>query len=200
MPAHRSGGKPKQETPFMQPRPLEPSEPVVLALVDAVTAWQSALEQTLCASGLNYAQWLLLRAIRQDAFVRGSPLTGPMPIDVARSETMLDELQRDGWIEYADTQAPRIADSAASRLQRTAQALSALHSVSVAAFSSQERVALGSLLERMKTTLSDHTTRQVRAGTQAARQETAAAPPHCPGLPPVAHRPTTCPTLAATRL
>ncbi|AQV93624.1 MarR family transcriptional regulator [Cupriavidus necator] len=181
----------------MQPRPLEPSEPVVLALVDAVTAWQSALEQTLRASGLDYAQWLLLRAIRQGAFVRGTPLAGLMPIDVARSETMLDELRRDGWIEYAGTQAPRIAESAASRLQRTAQALSALHSVSVAPFSSQERAALGSLLERMKTTLDGHTARQVRAGTEAARQELHVSPAPCPGLPPVAHRPASCPTLAA---
>ncbi|WP_432259856.1 MarR family winged helix-turn-helix transcriptional regulator [Cupriavidus sp. TMH.W2] len=183
----------------MQPRPLEPSEPVVLALIDAVTAWQGALNQTLRTSGLNYAQWLLLRAIRHGAFVRGAPLAGPMPIDAARSETMLDELQRDGWIEFAATEAPRIAEGAANRLQRAAQALSALHSVSVAAFSSQERAALGSLLERMKTTLNGHTSRQIRAGSDAAGQDKPVPPVHCPGLPPVAHRPAACPTLAATR-
>lgn len=185
----------------MQPRPLEPNEPVVLALVDAVTAWQEALEQTLSASGLNYAKWLLLRAIRQGAFVRGSPLPGAMRIDVAQSEQMLRDLERDGWIEYGDAPHPRVADAAASRLERTGQALSALHSVSVAPFSSQERVALGSLLERMKITLSDHTTRQIRVGTEAARQEKPAAAPAvtCTGLPPVAHRPASTPTLARAR-
>ncbi|WP_042885022.1 hypothetical protein [Cupriavidus necator] len=186
----------------MQPRPLEPNEPVVLALVDAVTAWQEALEQTLSASGLNYAKWLLLRAIRQGAFVRGSPLPGTMRVDVAQSEQMLQDLERDGWIEYADALHPHIADAAASRLERTGQALSALHSVSVAPFSSQERVALGSLLERMKITLSDHTTRQIRVGTEAARHEKPAAAPAatCTGLPPVAHRPASTPTLARARL
>ncbi len=184
----------------MQPRPLEPSEPVVLALVDAVTAWQSALEQTLCASGLNYAQWLLLRAIRQDAFVRGSPLTGPMPIDVARSETMLDELQRDGWIEYAGTQRPALQNaqptgcSAPRRPSARCTACQWRHSIPRSVLRWHPAGA------DEVTTLSDHTTRQVTRGTEAARQEKAAAPSHCPGLPPVAHRPTSCPTLAATRL
>ncbi|WP_454735270.1 MarR family transcriptional regulator [Cupriavidus necator] len=186
----------------MQPRPLEPNEPVVLALVDAVTAWQEALEQTLSASGLNYAKWLLLRAIRQGTFVRGLPLPGAMPIDVAQSEQMLQHLQRDGWIEYAENMPPRIAEAAASQVERTAQAMSALHSVSVGPFSSQERVALGSLLERMKITLSDHTTRQIRVGSEAAGQEKPAAAPAvtCAGLPPVAHRPASMPTLARARL
>ncbi|MFJ4289835.1 MarR family transcriptional regulator [Cupriavidus sp. NPDC089707] len=197
----------------MQPRPLEPNEPVVLALVDAVTAWQDALEQTLSASGLTYAKWLLLRAIKRGDFVRGAPLPGAMPIDVPQSELLLHELRRDGWIEYAEADTPRISGTAVSRLERASQALSALHSVSVAPFSSQERVALGSLLERMKIRLSDHTTRQVRVGSEAARQDklatTAAgtasgiapqasvAP--CTGLPPVAHRPASCPTLASAR-
>lgn len=198
----------------MQPRPLESNEPVVLALVDAVTAWQDALEQTLSASGLNYAKWLLLRAIRRGDFVRGAPLPGAMPIDVPQSELLLQELRRDGWIEYAEGNAPRmprISDTAASRLERVSQALSALHSVSVAPFSPQERVALGSLLERMKIRLNDHTTRQIRVGGEAARQDklaggaaTQAGAPasavSCTGLPPVAHRPASCPSLASARL
>ncbi|WP_354684866.1 MarR family transcriptional regulator [Cupriavidus necator] len=181
----------------MQPRPLEPNEPVVLALVDAVTAWQDALEQTLSASGLNYAKWLLLRAIRRGAFVRGSTLPGAMPIDATRSELLLAELERDGWIEYSDNLPPRIAESAAGRLERASQALSALHSVSVAPFNSQERVALGSLLERMKITLSDHTTRQIRVGGEA--QDKPATPVTCTGLPPIAHRPASTPILARVR-
>ncbi|SOY43894.1 MarR family transcriptional regulator [Cupriavidus taiwanensis] len=180
----------------MQPRHLEPSEPVVLALIDAVTAWQGALDQTLRASGLNYSQWLLLRAIRQGAFKRGAPLAGPMPIDAAQSEMMLDELRRDGWIEYTGTLPPRLAEGATARVQRTAQALSALHSVSVAAFNSQERAALVSLLDRMKSTLSGHTARQVRTVSETARQERHTQPLPCPGLPPVAHRPASCPSLA----
>ncbi|MBP0628463.1 MULTISPECIES: hypothetical protein [unclassified Cupriavidus] len=199
----------------MQPRPLEPNEPVVLALVDAVTAWQDALEQTLSASGLNYAKWLLLRAIRRGDFVRGAPLPGAMPIDVPQSELLLHELRRDGWIEYAEANSPRmprISDTAASRLERASQALSALHSVSVAPFSPQERVALGSLLERMKIRLNDHTTRQIRVGGEAARQDKpataggaaaqagmAASVVPCTGLLPVAHRPASCPTLASAR-
>ncbi|MCY1351030.1 hypothetical protein D9M68_608040 [compost metagenome] len=200
----------------MQPRPLEPNEPVVLALVDAVTAWQDALEQTLSASGLTYAKWLLLRAIRRGNFVRGAPLPGALPIDTPQSELLLHELRRDGWIEYAEATTPRISDTATSRLERVSQALSALHSVSVAPFSSQERVALGSLLERMKIRLNDHTTRQIRVGGEAARQDklataagTAGGTPNqagvpasgvpCTGLPPVAHRPASCPTLASAR-
>ncbi|NOV24139.1 MarR family transcriptional regulator [Cupriavidus necator] len=180
----------------MQPRPLEPSEPVVLALIDAVTAWQGALEQTLQASGLTYSQWLLLRAIRQGAFKRGLSLGGPMPIDAAQSEAMLDELRRDGWIEYTATMAPRVAEGATMRMQRTAQALSALHSVSVAAFNPQERAALVSLLDRMESTLISHTSRQVRSVAETARQERHTQPLPCPGLPPVAHRPASCPSLA----
>ncbi|BDB23837.1 MarR family transcriptional regulator [Cupriavidus sp. P-10] len=196
----------------MQPRPLEPNEPVVLALVDAVTAWQDALEQTLSASGLTYAKWLLLRAVRRGDFVRGAPLPGAMPIDVPQSELLLHELRRDGWIEYAEAITPRIADTAVSRLERASQALSALHSVSVAPFSPQERVALGSLLERMKIRLNDHTTRQIRVGGEAARQDklanaagtatpagVSASVVPCTGLLPVAHRPASCPTLASAR-
>ena len=48
----------------MQPKALDIHEPVVLALVDAVTAWQGALDQTLRVAGLTYPEWLLLQAIR----------------------------------------------------------------------------------------------------------------------------------------
>ncbi|WER44583.1 MarR family transcriptional regulator [Cupriavidus sp. WKF15] len=146
----------------MHSKPLEPNEPVVLALMDAVTAWQGALEQTLSASGLNYGKWLLLRAIMQNAFVRHEPLAGVMPIDAARAEHMLGELQRDGWIEYSDSGAPRISAAAEGRVERVWQAVKALHSVSVSPFSSHERVALGALLQRMKLTLSDHSARRSR--------------------------------------
>ncbi|WP_224004714.1 MarR family winged helix-turn-helix transcriptional regulator [Cupriavidus pinatubonensis] len=155
-----------EETPIMNNKPLEPNEPVLLALVDAVTAWQSALEQTLAASGLNYAKWLLLRAIRQNAFVRHEPLVGAMLIDAACSERLLSDLLRDGWIECADSDAaPHICTTAEGRLERVWQAVKALHSVSVSPFNSQERVALGTLLQRMKLTLSDHSERRSRSTT-----------------------------------
>ncbi|CAG2128493.1 MarR family transcriptional regulator [Cupriavidus numazuensis] len=150
----------------MHTKPLEPNEPVVLALVDAVTAWQRALEQTLAASGLNYAKWLLLRAIRQNIFVRHEPLAGAMLIDAACSERLLSDLQGDGWIEYSGSAAaPQICAAAEGRLERVWQAVKALHSVSVSPFSSQERAALGTLLQRMKLTLSDHSERRNRSTT-----------------------------------
>ncbi|ODV42231.1 MarR family transcriptional regulator [Cupriavidus sp. UYMMa02A] len=150
----------------MQTKPLEPNEPVVLALVDAVTAWQGALEQTLSASGLNYAKWLLLRAIRQNAFVRHEPLASALLIDGACAERLLGELQRDGWVECSDPAMPRISAAAESRVERVWQAVKALHSVSVSPFNSQERVALGTLLQRMKLTLSDHSARRSRTTPQ----------------------------------
>jgi hypothetical protein len=157
----------------MHTKPLEPNEPVVLALVDAVIAWQGALEQTLSASGLNYGKWLLLRAIRQNTFVRHAPLAAAMLIDAACAERMLGELHRDGWVEYSDTAAPRISAAAEGRIERAWQAVKALHSVSVAPFNSQERVALGTLLQRMKLTLSDHSARRSRS----AAAEPVAVPP-----------------------
>ena len=150
----------------MHTKPLEPNEPVVLALVGAVMAWQAALEQTLSASGLNYGKWILLRAIWQNAFVRHEPLAGTMLIDVASSERMLGELHDDGWVEYSSTGAPRIPAAAEHRVERVWGAVKALHSVSVSPFNSHERVALGTLLQRMKLTLSDHSARRSR-GTAA---------------------------------
>jgi len=171
----------------MQSKPLEPNEPVVLALVDAVTAWQGALEQTLSVSGLSYTKWLLLRAIRQNAFVRHQPFLGAMPIDVACSERLLSELAQDGWVEYSDTVAPRIAEAASTRLERAWQAVKALHSVSVAPFSSQERVALGSLLQRMQLTLSDHSARRSRSECAASAEAAAACRTTPPGSNHRAH-------------
>lgn len=146
----------------MHTKPLEPNEPVVLALVDAVMAWQGALEQTLSTSGLNYGKWILLRAICQNAFVRHEPLAGAMLIDAACAERMLNELHDDGWVEYAGTGTPRISAAAEGRVERVWGAVKALHSVSVSPFSSHERVALGTLLQRMKLTLSDHSARRSR--------------------------------------
>lgn len=150
----------------MHTKPLEPNEPVVLALIEAVMAWQGALEQTLSASGLNYGKWVLLRAIWQNAFVRHEPLAGALLIDVASSERMLGELHDDGWVEYSSTGAPRIPAAAEARVERVWGAVKALHSVSVSPFNSHERVALGTLLQRMKLTLSDHSARRSR-GTAA---------------------------------
>ncbi len=146
----------------MHTKPLEPNEPVVLALVDAVIAWQGALEQTLSTSGLNYGKWVLLRAIWQNVFVRNEPLAGVMLIDAACAERMLGGLHNAGWVEYSATGAPRISAAAEGRVERVWGAVKALHSVSVAPFNSHERVALGTLLQRMKLTLSDHSARRSR--------------------------------------
>jgi len=146
----------------MPSRALQASEPLVLALIEAVTAWQRALERTLSSSGLNYVKWLLLRAIAKGEFVRGAALCGPVMIDASWSERLLRELRDDGWLAFAGQEPPRIPAEADARVQRVGLAVKALHSVSVAPFNTQERVALGSLLERMKGTLHDHTQRQRR--------------------------------------
>ncbi|AOY93672.1 hypothetical protein BKK79_19070 [Cupriavidus sp. USMAA2-4] len=151
---------------------LEASEPLILALTDAMTAWQGALELTLSAAGLSYVKWLLLRAIARGNFTRGAALCGPVLIDPPWSERLLRELRDDGWLSFAGSEAPRIRTDAEDRVRRVWQAVKALHSVSVAPFNAQERVALGSLLERMKGTLHDHTGRQRRL---APAQETEAA-------------------------
>ncbi len=146
----------------MQPKALEIHEPVVLSLVDAVTAWQSALDQTLSLSGLTYPKWLLLRAIRLDQFTRGQPCQGAIFLDVPQTERMLRELHADGWLEFPDDGTTRIAPEAWPRLERAAQAVRALHSVSVGQLASAERAALTSLLHRMTTTLDDHAQRHNR--------------------------------------
>ena len=150
---------------------LEASEPLILALTDAMTARQGALELTLSAAGLSYVKWLLLRAIARGNFTRGAALCGPVLIDPL-GPRLLRELRDDGWLSFAGNEAPRIRTDAEDRVRRVWQAVKALHSVSVAPFNAQERVALGSLLERMKGTLHDHTGRQRRL---APAQETEAA-------------------------
>ncbi|ABF08068.1 hypothetical protein ACUXAV_003875 [Cupriavidus metallidurans] len=146
----------------MQPKALDTHEPVVLALVEAVTAWQGALEQTLGVSGLTYPKWLLLRAIRHEEFVRGKPCETAIFLDVAQSEHMLRELGDDGWLSFDADGTPRIAPASVARMKRAAQAIKALHSVSAGQFSTSERAALSSLLHRMTTTLEDHVARHIR--------------------------------------
>ena len=151
----------------MQPKALEIHEPVVLSLVDAVTAWQSALEQTLSVSGLTYPKWLLLRAIRLGQFTRGQPCHGAIFLDVPQTERLLRELHADGWLEFPEDGTPQLAPQACVRLERAGQAVRALHSVSVGQLGAGERAALTSLLHRMTTTLDDHAARHHR---QAAHE------------------------------
>lgn len=146
----------------MQPKALEINEPIVLALVDAVTAWQGALEQTLSVSGLTYPKWLLLRAIHQGAFRRGLPLATAVFLDVAHTERLLVELRDDGWLAFDVDGTPHIATSASTRLDRAGQGVKALHSLSVGQFNAEERVALTGLLHRMTGTLTDHAERHRR--------------------------------------
>ncbi|CAG2128108.1 MarR family transcriptional regulator [Cupriavidus plantarum] len=146
----------------MQPKALETNEPVVLALVDAVTAWQAALEQTLSVSGLTYTKWLLLRAIGQERLTRAQPFHGPVFMDIAEMETQLASLHADGWIEFTETGNACISPAARARFDRAAQAVKALHSVSVGHLNSEERAALGGLLQRMTGTLHDHAERRSR--------------------------------------
>ncbi|WP_420992191.1 MarR family transcriptional regulator [Cupriavidus sp. 30B13] len=151
----------------MRPKALEPTESVLLALMASVREWQSALDQTLSEVGLDYPGWLLLRAIRQEEFVRHAPYAGLMPISVAQSEAMLGPLQAHGWIALDASGQPFIPAAALARVERVYTALKALHSVSLAPFSSAERAALTASLLRMKATLHDHCERR---GRQAGRQ------------------------------
>ncbi|RZT42400.1 MarR family transcriptional regulator [Cupriavidus agavae] len=146
----------------MQPKALEIHEPVVLSLVDAVTAWQDALDRTLNVSGLTYPKWLLLRAIKQDQFTRGQPCPGAILLDVPQTERLLRELHADGWLEFPADGSPRIAASAERRIERAAQGVRALHSVSVCNLNAAERAALTGLLHRMTATLEDHSARHAR--------------------------------------
>ncbi len=149
----------------MEHRAFATSEPVVQGLIEAVCAWQAALEQALSDFGISYTKWLLLRAIACGDFIRHQAYRGQILIDADLSERLLEELHAHGWIELAE--APRIADSAHGRLERVWQAVKALHSVSVAAFNPQERAALSALLRRMSQTLGDHTARRRKHGTPA---------------------------------
>lgn len=161
----------------MQSTAHEVNEPVVLALVDAVTAWQGALEQTLSVSGLTYPNWLLLRAIRKDVFRRGKPCETAIFLDVPHTERLLRELSDAGWLEFAADGTPRLATTAVSRMERAAQAVKALHSVSVGHLSSGERSALSSLLNRMTGTLQDHAERHSRHAAWERSELSVVVPP-----------------------
>lgn len=157
----------------MVTKPNESVEPTVVALIDAVTAWQGALDQTLSASGLTYAKLLLLRAIAQREFERGQGYRGAVFVDAKLAEHLLEQLHADSWIVFVDGQGrpcapgdpdarPDILEPVRARLSRIEQGVKALHSVSAAPFSVDERATLGLLLQRMKETLDDHRTRQAR--------------------------------------
>lgn len=149
---------------------LEGNEPTIQALVEAVKAWQHALDVTLQKAELSYPKWLLLQGLIQETYVRGQPLAGAVLIDPEMAEHLLAELHRDGWIVFnADPKAafhatPVVPPERYSRLHRVAQSIRALHSVSLSAFTAEERVALSTLLKRMQAPLQDHTARllQVR--------------------------------------
>ncbi len=157
----------------MVTKPNESVEPTVAALIDAVTAWQGALDQTLSASGLTYAKLLLLRAISNGEFARGKGYRGAVFVDAKLAEHLLAQLQADAWIVFVDAHGqpcaaadadarPTIAEPMRARLARIEQGVKALHSVSAAPFSADERATLGVLLQRMKETLDDHRSRQER--------------------------------------
>jgi hypothetical protein len=151
----------------------ESVEPTVVALINAVTAWQGALDQTLSASGLTYAKLLLLRAIVNEEFERESGYRGAVFIDAKLAEHLLSQLHDDAWISFVDAldqpcapdaanARPAVAEPMRARLGRIEQSVKALHSVSAAPFSADERATLGLLLQRMKETLDDHRSRQER--------------------------------------
>lgn len=151
----------------MRPRALEPTESVLLALMDSVREWQLVLDQTLSEAGLDYPGWILLRAIRQEEFVRHEPCLGPMLISAPQSESLLNALHKAQWIEFDPAGQPFIPVGALPRMDRVWNALKALHSVSVAPFSNEERTTLTASLMRMKATLHDHS---VRLGRQAEQR------------------------------
>lgn len=167
----------------------ESVEPTVVALIDAVTAWQGALDQALSASGLTYAKLLLLRAISTGEFERGKGYRGAVFVDAKLAEHLLTELHAHSWVMFvnaldhpcapdaADAR-PTIADPMRARLARIEQRVKALHSVSAAPFSADERATLGLLLQRMKETLDDHRSRQERRPCEGLTAAPCCAPCH----------------------
>lgn len=167
----------------------ESVEPTVVALIDAVTAWQGALDQTLSASGLTYAKLLLLRAISRGEFERGKGYRGAVFVDATLAEHLLTELHAHSWVRFvnaldhpcapddADAR-PTIAEAMRARLARIEQSVKALHSVSAAPFSADERATLGLLLQRMKETLDDHRSRQERRPCEGLAAAPCCAPCH----------------------
>ena len=152
-------------------KPTDAGEPTIVALVDAMKAWQRTLDTTLSASGLTYVKWILLRGIARADYVRHEPYVSAVFIDVEMAERLLAELHRDRWIGFADPAGracgptapdgqPHIAEHQRRRIERIALAMKALHSVSVSPFSSDERALLCRLLQKMQQTLNDHSDRQ----------------------------------------
>lgn len=146
-------------------------EPTIVALVEAMKAWQRALDSTLSTSGLTYVKWILLRAIARGDYVRHQPYLGAILIDVEMGEHLLAELHRDRWIAFVDGAGmtcgpalpeaqPVVPEAERARVQRIAQSIKALHSVSVSPFSSDERTMLSTLLQRMQVNLNEFSDRR----------------------------------------
>lgn len=146
-------------------------EPTIVALVEAMKAWQRALDTTLSTSGLTYVKWILLRAIARGDYVRHRPYLGAILIDVEMGEHLLAELHRDRWIGFVDGAGmtcgpalpeaqPVVPEAERARVQRIAQSIKALHSVSVSPFSSDERAMLSTLLQRMQANLNGFSDRR----------------------------------------
>lgn len=146
-------------------------EPTIMALVEAMKAWQRALDTTLSTSGLTYVKWILLRAVARGDYVRHRPYLGAILIDVEMGEHLLAELHRDRWIAFVDGAGmtcgpalpeaqPVVPEAERARVQRIAQSIKALHSVSVSPFNSGERTMLSTLLQRMQVNLNEFSDRR----------------------------------------
>ncbi len=158
-------------------------EPTIVALVEAMKAWQRALDTTLSASGLTYVKWILLRAVARGDYVRHRPYLGAILIDVEMGEHLLAELHRDRWIAFVDGAGmtcgpalpeaqPVVPEAERARVQRIAQSIKALHSVSVSPFSSDERTMLSTLLQRMQVNLNEFSDRRDAQHADTSEVET----------------------------
>ncbi|MBO4122831.1 MarR family transcriptional regulator [Cupriavidus gilardii] len=158
-------------------------EPTIVALVEAMKAWQRALDTTLSASGLTYVKWILLRAIARGDYVRHRPYLGAILIDIEMGEHLLAELHRDHWIAFVDGAGmtcgpalpeaqPVVPDAGRARVQRIAQSIKALHSVSVGPFSTEERAMLSTLLQRMQVHLNEFSDRRHAQRDDTSEDET----------------------------
>ncbi len=159
-------------------------EPTIVALVEAMKAWQRALDTTLSTSGLTYVKWILLRAVARGDYVRHQPYLGAILIDVEMGEHLLAELHRDRWIGFVDGAGmtcgpalpeaqPVVPEAERARVQRIAQSIKALHSVSVSPFSSDERTMLSTLLQRMQVNLNEFSDRRDVQRAEAGGEEIA---------------------------
>jgi hypothetical protein len=145
----------------------ESQERVVFDLIGAVKAWQAVLDQELSEYGIDYAKWVLLRAIVHGEFVRHETYLGPLRITAHQSEDLLAELHAAGWVAFTSEPPkpePFVPQAAMARVARVSQAVRALHSVSVAALDRQDRGMLSALLQRMTSTLHEHHHRKREQG------------------------------------